>query len=159
MTVSEYKNNKLLTSPCRKRNRQGICYKVDDFDKNAIRRKIHQFWFNKEMPTISKILMAVNEDDSLPNFKRESLRKIIKSLRFKFCKRYRNSILTERTDLITWRRNYLRCIKQFRDEGRPIYYLDETWLNTGDCVNKVWVDETVTSHRNAFLEGLSTDSL
>ncbi|VVC40755.1 Hypothetical protein CINCED_3A007138 [Cinara cedri] len=112
ITVSEYKSNTLLTSSIRKKNRQGICDKVDEFDKNAIRRK--------------------------------SLRKILKSLNFKFYKRNRNSILTERIDLITWRQIYLITIKQFREEGRIVYYLDETWLNTGDCVGK------------AFLEGLST---
>lgn len=85
-----------------------------------------------------------------------SLRKVLKSLDFKFTKRQRNSILTERSDLISWRRKYLTSIRRFREEGRPIYYLDETWLNTGDCVNKVWIDKTVTSNRMAFLDGLST---
>lgn len=85
-----------------------------------------------------------------------SLRKVLKSLNFKYTKRQRNSILTERRDLLSWRRKYLISIRRFREEGRPIYYLDETWLNTGYCVSKVWLDKTVTSSRMAFLVGLST---
>lgn len=154
--VSEYKQRKTVTSPNKRRNRPGIVNKIDDFDKNAIRRKVHSFWLNKELPTLAKVLNAINEDNTLPNMKVTSLRKVLKSLDFKFTKRQRNSILTERSDLISWRRKYLTSIRRFREEGRPIYYLDETWLNTGDCVSKVWIDKTVTSNRMAFLDGLST---
>ncbi|XP_074035663.1 uncharacterized protein [Leptinotarsa decemlineata] len=34
--------------------------------------------------------------------------------------------------------------------------MDETWVNAGHTTPKVWVDETVTSSRRAFLDGLST---
>lgn len=155
-TISDYKNSKCVKSPNRKRNKPGVVDKIDDFDKNAIRRKVHTFWLNKELPTLQNILSAINEDDSVPNLKETSLRIVLKSLNFKFTKQKRNSFLTERSDLVSWRRNYLRSIRQFREEGRPIYYLDETWINVGDCASKVWVDQTVTSHRMAFLEGLST---
>lgn len=57
-TVSEYTQTKSVTSPNRKRNRAGICDKIDDFDKNAIRRKVHSFWYNKELPTLAKVTLA-----------------------------------------------------------------------------------------------------
>ncbi|XP_026821732.1 uncharacterized protein LOC113560174 [Rhopalosiphum maidis] len=155
-TVSEYNQTKIVTSPNRRRNKPGVVDKIDDFDKNAIRRKVHSFWHNKELPTLAKVLTAINEDSTLPNMKETSLRIVLKCLNFKFTKRQRNSILTERKDLLSWRRKYLISIRRFREEGKPIYYLDETWLNTGDCVSKVWVDQTVTSSRMALLEGLST---
>lgn len=155
-TVSEYNTTKCVKSPNRKRQKPGIVDKIDEFDKNAIRRKVHSFWFNKELPTIPKLLSAINEDETLPNIKKTSLGIVLKSLNFKYTKRQRNSFLLERSDLVAWRRNYLLQIRQFREEGRPIYYLDETWINVGDCSTKVWVDQTVTSHRMAFLEGLST---
>ncbi|XP_060875351.1 uncharacterized protein LOC132948737 [Metopolophium dirhodum] len=155
-TISEYNTTKCVKSPNRKRQKPGIVDKIDEFDKNAIRRKVHSFWFNKELPTIPKLLSAINEDETLPNIKKTSLGIVLKSLNFKYTKRQRNSFLLERSDLVAWRRNYLLQIRQFREEGRPIYYLDETWINVGDCSTKVWVDQTVTSHRMAFLEGLST---
>ncbi|CAH2086109.1 unnamed protein product [Euphydryas editha] len=33
--------------------------------------------------------------------------------------------------MIIWRKNYLLRIKDFRREGRKIYYMDETWVNEG----------------------------
>lgn len=37
-----------------------------------------------------------------------------------------------RQDLVLWRRKYLEDIRRYRQEGRPIYYLDKTWVNVGD---------------------------
>ncbi|CAK1595314.1 unnamed protein product [Parnassius mnemosyne] len=37
-------------------------------------------------------------------------------------------------------------------QQRPIYYLDETWVNAGHTVGKVWEDTTVQSRKQAFLE-------
>lgn len=51
---------------------------------------------------------------------------------FEYVKRGRHSALTEKREVIVWRRNYLRQIKQYREEGRLVYYLDETWVNAGD---------------------------
>jgi len=49
-------------------------------------------------------------------------------------------VLTEREDLIVWRRQYLYDVRKYRVEGQSIYYLDETWLNACDCVDRVWKD-------------------
>jgi len=136
-TIANYKTTKCVKSLNQKRQKPGVIDKIDDYDKNAIRRKVHSFWFNREIPTLQKILIAINEYETMPNIKETFLRTILKSLKFKFTKRKRNSILTERHDLVNWRRNYLSSIRRFREEGRPIYYLDETWINTGDCTNKV----------------------
>jgi len=43
----------------------------------------------------------------------------------------RNCILIERDDIKVWRCRYLRDIRRFRQAGRTIYYLDETWVNFG----------------------------
>jgi len=64
-------------------------------------------------------------------------------------------VLTERNDLINWRRNYLYDIRKYRSEGKSIYYLDETWLNGGDCVDRVWMDKTIQSKQDAFNKGLT----
>lgn len=75
---------------------------------------------------------------------------------FRYLKRNRKSILIEREDIVRWRHDYLRTIKRYRTENRPIFYLDETWLNEGHTKEKIWVDNTVKSKRHAFIEGLST---
>lgn len=47
-------------------------------------------------------------------------------------------------------------IRQYRDQNRTIYYLDETWVNAGESYGKSWYDRTVKSPRDAFLKGLTT---
>lgn len=155
-TIRDYKNNFPLKSPNKKKNRPTINDKIDDFDKNAIRQKIHCFWLRNEIPTLKKIVQAINDDPDLPNIPRTSLQRVLKELGFEYTKRNRNSALTERRDLVVWRQKFIIDIRRFRNEGRTVYYLDETWVNAGDCCSKVWMDKTITSHRDAFLKGLST---
>lgn len=144
-TLSEYKNHGTFSSPNMTRNRPTILHKIDESDKNAIRKKIHDFWRNREIPTITKILTVINEDQTLPNIKRSSFQKVSKDLQFEYVKNNRNSALLERGDLITWRRSYLDKIRYYRMQNRPIYHLDETW-----------VDTTVNSSREAFIQDLTT---
>ncbi|KMQ83557.1 hypothetical protein RF55_19684 [Lasius niger] len=155
-TLLEYERTGNVTSPNKKKHRITSNQRVDECDRNAIRRKVHQFYFNKELPTLAKVLQTVNNDEDLPNFKRTNFWKLLKELNFTFVGRRRNSVLTERDDLILWWRNYLKAVRKFREDGRPIYYLDETWVNAGDVSAKVWIDTTIKSKRDAFLRGLST---
>lgn len=153
--VAEYKRGE-FSSPKKSKKRMTILDAVDDFDQTAIRRKVHEFFFKNEIPTIDKMLKAVNDDPDLPSFKRTTFYQLIKVLNFKYAKRDRNSALVDRDEIVVWRRNYLKSIKKFREENRRIYYLDETWLNAGHTRSRVWKDETVKSSRQAFLSGLST---
>lgn len=43
-TLSEYKKKGTISSPNKTKIRPTIIDKIDDFDKNAIRQKIHGFW-------------------------------------------------------------------------------------------------------------------
>lgn len=52
--------------------------------------------------------------------------------------------------------NIKKPFKKYQEESSRIYFLDETWMNAGDCMSKTWVDISVQSHRDAFLKGLST---
>jgi hypothetical protein len=47
-------------------------------------------------------------------------------------------------------------IRNYRESNRKIYYLDETWVNAGHTVKRVWTDMSVTSARYRFIHGLST---
>lgn len=154
--IKEYKQDGILHSPKRTKSRKSILDDVDDFDVNAIRRKVHSFFRRNEIPTINKVLKAVNDDCDLPNFKRTTFHSLLKKIGFKYLKRGRNSSLVEKENIILWRRRYLRTIKGMRQEGRKIYYMDETWLNAGHTLDKVWRDTTINSSKQAFLSGLST---
>lgn len=125
-TIVEYKKKNTVTSLNTKRVKPSFFNKFDDLDRNRLRQKVHPIWLRHELPTVSKILFEVNEDPSLPNFKRTTLYNVMKKLNFVFTKKKRCSVLTDREDLIVWRRKYLYDIRKYCKEGRSIYYLDET---------------------------------
>ncbi|KAL4152979.1 hypothetical protein QTP88_000812 [Uroleucon formosanum] len=151
LTIAEYKNEKTVRSPDKTKIRATFKEKIDDFERDAIRRKVHEFWFRKQLPTLDKILIAVNEDPDLNTYKRSTLHLIVRDLNFVYVKRGRNSALIEREDIVLWRTKYIEDIRKYRSQGRTIYYLDETWVNAGDCNERIWQDNTVTSHREAFV--------
>ncbi|KAJ8917932.1 hypothetical protein NQ315_002627 [Exocentrus adspersus] len=96
------------------------------------------------------------EDNDLPKLSRNKLWSVLRELNFCWEKQNRKSILIDKDEIICWRRSYLRSIRKFREEGRNIYYLDETWVNEGYAVTKVWQNKNVKSSRQAFLDGFST---
>lgn len=49
-----------------------------------------------------------------------------------------------------------RCCLSATISRRPIYYLDETWINPGHTRSKVWEDQSVTSSSDAQKKGLTT---
>lgn len=102
-TVQEYERTGTVISPNMKRHCSSSIQNVSEFERTAIRRKVHEFYLSKTTPTIAKILQAVNNDKDLPNFKQTTFWKLLKELNFEFVERRRNSVLTEREDLILWR--------------------------------------------------------
>lgn len=85
---------------------------------------------------------------------------IMIALFFRFKKTSRNSILRRKKyEIIAWRRQYLREIKKYKEGGnRKIYYLDETRINAGLTVIKVWSDTTVINTRQASVTALKNPS-
>lgn len=140
--------------PVEKRGRKAIV--VDDDTKFAIRRKVHAFYFRNEIPTLKKIAAACAEDNSLPQLSRYVIWRTLREMNFRYLKRNRKSALIEKPEIVTWRRHYLTEIRRLREQGKVIYYMDETWINEGHTVAKVWQDLNVKSRHQAVLEGLST---
>jgi len=155
--ISEYEANGTVESPRRSRPRQRTIFNcLDEFDRNAIRMKVHSIYLRGEIPNLDKVLREINDDDTLPNFSRTSLFRVLKKLNFVYKRRSRDCMLIDRDDIICWRRNYLRKLRQYRAEGRKIYFTDETWVTSGHTTSKAWVDTTVESAKQAYLQGKST---
>ena len=47
----------------------------------------------------------------------------------------------EQPRIIVHRHVYLRHLRRNRREGRPVIYLDETWANARDSIEKMWVED------------------
>jgi hypothetical protein len=107
-------------------------------------------------PTLSVVLEQVNDDEELSNFKCTTFYMLMKEIGFNYDKRSKKALLIERNDIILWRHSYLRKIKRFREEGKDIIYLDETWVNVGQTILKEWCNKTITTPKDVFLAGLTT---
>ncbi|KAJ2951347.1 hypothetical protein O0L34_g13476 [Tuta absoluta] len=116
---------------------------LDDFDKCAIRQKVHFFYsVKKEVPTLNKILALVKEDIGY-NCSRAHLHKILKSIGFKYkkCKSNRQTLM-EQTNIAFKREKYLKVIMDNRslpeELQKEIIYLDESYIHSSYKLKKCW---------------------
>ncbi|XP_045447431.1 uncharacterized protein LOC123655720 [Melitaea cinxia] len=132
-----------VTTPGKTRPNRDKKIKIDDFDASAIRQKIMSFYaVRKEIPTLNKLLVELREEINFEGG-RTTLWKILKQLGYKYKKcQSKRKMLVERTDIATWRFNYLSEIKKYREEGRTIVYLDETFIHSSYSVQKCWQSES-----------------
>lgn len=59
---------------------------------------------------------------------------------YKSKKSYYDSVKEDLT-IAEQRVKYLKQLKEYREEGRPIYYQDETWVNKNMTTLKAWIDD------------------
>lgn len=137
--LKEYKTTHRVRSPTQPAVKPKKIDSLDDMDLSGIRRKVHHFFFNNEMPTIKKVLESVNSDDSLPTLSMNVMYQVLKKLGFEYTKRSRKSMLIDKPEIVNWRFNYLTDMARFRKDGKKIYFLDETWVNEGKYVNNTEV--------------------
>ena len=94
----------------------------------------------KKCETNQAILMD-RQDVVLAN-----LRSILKQIGFRWKKCETNrAILMERQDVVLARIKYLRQIRKYREEGRPIIYTDETFIHTSHASQKAWQSDVNVS--------------
>ena len=115
---------------------------LEEFYQAAVRRLMQDFYRKFEFPTV-KALHAKLKDQfpDFPTVTRHILRCALKSMKFKYKKFNKKPVLMESTAIKTSRLEYLRKIKQFRNEQRKIYYLDETWCGATHTRKFGWIEE------------------
>jgi hypothetical protein len=55
----------------------------------------------------------------------------------------KHKILIERADIVEWRSKYLMKMKQYWEEGCPILYVDESWVDSNLTFRKCWQSDDV----------------
>lgn len=127
---------------------------MDDFDKCAIRQKVHYFYaVKKEVPTIAKILVQIKEDMNYDG-SREHLRKLLKNIGFQYKKcRTNRQALIEKSMIAHKREKYLKTIMENRnlpqELQKDIIYLDESYIHSSYKLKKCW--------QSIETEGVTTD--
>jgi hypothetical protein len=82
--IEEYKSTHILKSPQKVKLRKKFSESVDEFERNAIRRKVHDIFFRHELPMIDKVLAAINKDTVLGTYRRTTFYNLLKELHFKY---------------------------------------------------------------------------
>ena len=129
-----------FSSPAKRYNRDRKKFVMDDFDTEALRRTIHDFYREKRYPTLDSILEAAR-GKGLFQGERVTLWRVLRKMGFKHKKVNDKSYIYEQPRIIVHRHEYLRRLRRNRTERRPVIYLDETWVNARDSVEKMWVED------------------
>ncbi|XP_042901192.2 uncharacterized protein [Parasteatoda tepidariorum] len=125
----------------RKKKSGGLAH-LDDFDKCVIRQTIQEFYIRgKKVPSLRKLIPVLRERINF-EFEKDSLRKVLYSLNFRWkrCTPQRK-LLIERPNIVFWRNKFLREIREHRRMQRQLVYLDETWVDSNLTFQKCWQDE------------------
>ncbi|KAF8764364.1 hypothetical protein HNY73_022443 [Argiope bruennichi] len=65
------------------------------------------------------------------------------NFRWKKCANKRK-FLIERPDIVFWRNNYLRKMRQYRKSKCQIVFIDETWVDSNLTFRKCWQSDTIS---------------
>jgi hypothetical protein len=125
-----------LHSQLRIKKPQKKCHWTE-FDLCVVRRTVYDFYkTEKQAPTTSALEKKLHEligfNGSLP-----SLRRILKSMGFRWRRMKPNiKLLVEKNDVRVKRISLLRDISRFRREGKCIIYMDESYILSSHTVGK-----------------------
>uniref|UniRef100_A0A6P7GGG4 Uncharacterized protein LOC114337827 n=1 Tax=Diabrotica virgifera virgifera TaxID=50390 RepID=A0A6P7GGG4_DIAVI len=128
--------------PRKKRSDFSTHKAVNEKDAEVIRRAIYNFYSKNLVPTLSMIYDQLVKDYSI-TYLPSTLSRFLNHIGFRYKKINKRSSIMDSPRLIKWRNEYLDAISKFRDEGRPIFYLDETWFDTHDTAQKGWTDDSI----------------
>ncbi|CAH2088633.1 unnamed protein product [Euphydryas editha] len=145
-----------FVSPMKKRRKKSGKFDLDDFNVNVIRRTIQNYHTDyKEIPTLIKLRTVLREQIGFDGCL-STLRSILIKMGYKWKKISSNRrVLQERHDLQLWRWRYLKKVSQYRAEGRPIVYTDETYVLTSHVRQNTW---GLKNKDTPFMKKLGTGS-
>ena len=129
-----------FTSPPKHYRRERKRIDPDHFDTKALRRTVHEFYREKKYPTLDMLLVAVREKGIFSG-EHTTLWNFLRKMGFKHRKLNDKRYAYEQARIIVQRHEYLRFLRRNRHEHRPVVYLDETWMNAHDGVEKMWVED------------------
>ncbi|XP_046416169.1 uncharacterized protein LOC124177619 [Neodiprion fabricii] len=155
--VDEVKKSGLLAvfrTPGKKRSGKKKVTDIDSFDQTVIRRCVHNYHLtNKELPTVEKLREKLKQDIHFTGSE-SSLRRVLKQLGFRWKKTENNRrLLIEKTNIRFLRIEFLQKIKKFREEGRPIIYTDESYVDSSHASTKAWADGSTEGLKKPVSKG------
>ena len=140
--------NKLLTS--QKLPKPGVKltrdkgYKISRDDEAKIRPALISLVQDKVTPNLDNLLQRLKAREGGWEFSRSTLYTALLRIGFKFNSKRSNYYdrLREDEANIVLRNTYLRYYMEYVNDGRPIVFMDESWINKNDRPKRAWHDGT-----------------
>ena len=130
---------------CRKR---GPKEKIDSFDKDVIARTLTKMLHENECVTLRKLKQTLKKEHCL-NISKTSLWRQLKIMKYKFIKlKGGKQMVCETPRMVALRAKYLRTIREYRNQGYEIFYLDESYINAHHTFEKEWQSHDGAIKRN-----------
>ncbi|KAK9871694.1 hypothetical protein WA026_014145 [Henosepilachna vigintioctopunctata] len=134
---------KSFSTSNKRRSDRNSRIRLDDFDLADLRRTILNFHVtDKRVPTTKRIHRKFCSDFNYQG-STESLRKEVKKLGFR-SKKFQNNrtVLMEKPDVRHSRVHFLKKMSKYREEGRNILYVDESYIHSTHTKEKYWTDNS-----------------
>ena len=114
---------------------------LDDYNVDAICKEVHAFYARKEYPTLDSLLGVVRSK-ALFSGSCTTLWKVLHEMGFRNKKHENKNYIYEQPRVIQQWHDFLRRLRRNRNEteGRPVVYLDETWVNAHHGRDTMWID-------------------
>lgn len=135
--------NTSFETPNKKRKKVGKVTGLDDFDIGVVRRIVNNFYLTEKcLPTLKKIQVKLVNDLGFVG-SRSSVRRILKTIGYRWKKtKTRKHILMESQDVAYKRFVYLKKLREFRAQNRPIVFTDESYIDSSHVSGKGWTDDS-----------------
>ena len=164
LSIGEVHDNKTSLMRC------NAYEKLSDEEISDLRKLVHDHMrkcnvkrMNEEnedvvYPTIGSLHKAVLESGNYPQWSYWTFREILLSMNIKMKSmgQVDRSILIEDQYIQNWRVKYLDNMERYRLEDRPIFYMDETYINPMSQPHKLLTDCSIRSAAEAKSLNLST---
>ncbi|CAH1108246.1 unnamed protein product [Psylliodes chrysocephalus] len=142
--ISVYKMNQIIKngiSSRKVREDKGVQKKLDPSMAKSIVNTVYELYKQNTIPTLDIIHRRLSETYFDTNIKKSTLYNWLKKIGFKYKTIDKRSAVMETRRIVNWRNSYLQKIREYKNESRPIYFLDETWYDSHDTAKKGWTNE------------------
>jgi transposase len=123
------------TKPTQNKKKFG---RIDNFTEDFIARTIDNFYKQNISPSVELIYKELTKDGAVFPYSLSYFVHILKNMGFEYKTLDRRQVIMDSPRLINLRDNYLTRMKKYREDGKHIIYLDETWYDTHDVSKKGW---------------------